>query len=189
MARSKSPKKKVSGTSIATAAFVDSLGARTGARAVDCFVGYVGKASKSGQVRLYFRPQLDWYVEIPTAAVRHSETFQTAGIGGGPPSTWMWVDRKAKKRQVLPPDIAAQAAFLRGAVAAGALGGTGTSFSSLLPAYLSTVPCVTVICVTVIICIPVIYTILYCSCFCDTVLTCPVPPAEPDEPDEPGPNA
>jgi hypothetical protein len=55
--------------------------------------GFVGKSSEEGHTRLYFDPQLSDYVEIPNAAILHTQEIpkDQSPLGG----TYVWIQRDA----------------------------------------------------------------------------------------------
>ena len=58
---------------------------------VRLLTGYVGGSSEKDCVRLYADPELTSYLEIPGAAVRHSEPVEGDALG----AVHLWVDRDA----------------------------------------------------------------------------------------------
>ena len=76
--------------------------------------GLVGDGAKSGLVRLYLRPELDWYVEFPEKAVVHRlELPAEASFLGG---SLLWVVPGTKLTDVKSSRLAEQASFLRGSL-------------------------------------------------------------------------
>ena len=76
--------------------------------------GLVGDGAKSGLVRLYLRPELDWYVEFPEKAVVHRlELPAEASFLGG---SLLWVVPGTKLTDVKSSPLAEQASFLRGSL-------------------------------------------------------------------------
>ena len=86
-------------------------------------VGFLGKSSRAGYVRLYLTPKLNDYFEIPEKDVILTQSLATElnPLGG----TIVWVRREAELLHTRTTPAQAQAEFLQGGITSGFLAGTG----------------------------------------------------------------
>lgn len=123
--------------------------------------GFVGKPDKAANVRLYLSPEMDWYLEFPKSAVIHTEPLSAdaSPLGGSS----LWIEKGTTAVEHRSSELEAQMDFIEGEIGRQGLTGTGVTAASLLPATTSTVPCVTFVCVTVMICVPITYSCFHCT--------------------------
>jgi hypothetical protein len=77
--------------------------------------GYPGPAAEKGSIRLWLDTDLTTYVDVPDAAILHSQTLPDDQ------GTWLWVDPEAKLTVSSTQSHEVQADFLGGSIAEGNL--------------------------------------------------------------------
>jgi hypothetical protein len=106
------------------------------------FVGFLGKASRTGFLRLYFTETFTHYIEFRKNDMTHSRPLSKKKypIGG----TMVWIRQKARLRYSGPKPYEGEAEFLKGGIASEFL--AGTSMQTLpgpgVRAIVTTIPCI-----------------------------------------------
>lgn len=78
-------------------------------------VGYLGKSTRAGHVRVYASLDLNEYTDVPEAAVRHAEEVPETELEHG--GTRLWLDAKAEVVHEVRSTLRVEARFLEGAIA------------------------------------------------------------------------
>ena len=107
--------------------------------------GWAGEASRQGFQRIYLSLALDEYVEVPDAAIRHSEAV--GGVSDGLQRTLFWIEKGTKFAHTRTTPIDLQSVFLQGAIArqlastSPALEVRSATGSQVSPDDITSVPC------------------------------------------------
>lgn len=78
-------------------------------------VGYLGKSTRAGHVRLYASLDLDEYTDVPEAAIRHAAEVPDTELEHG--GTRLWIEGTAEVVHEVRTTTRSEARFLEGAIA------------------------------------------------------------------------
>lgn len=109
-------------------------------------VGIPEKGSVKGRVRLWLRPEKDWYIEFDAAAVTHRVPVPAGSSFAG--ASLIWVTPGTRLAEIRSTSEAEQAAFLRGTLfqerTQGALEENAMAMALPATVVASSLPCATV---------------------------------------------